>query len=304
VESKRSAPHLERGGSSNKVLCHVLCTPFLVKGHLTPTPLQLPSLFLSLCPPLRTVQLKNGLTLVFLVLVDAATTCFMFFTREGKSFEKFLHEIASLTSADTFKGGTGDLLALLALRIVIYACAGALAITLGGAVQLYTSNPVETHSLGSAWFGDSTLEPMKMRNRFLKPFAFPKCNLYRRYASGGSATRDRRRLPRPRAWAPARTSRGGRPLRTYWTLCCCQLLAGDQTGTGKTHPTTQLTTMITWWRACAWTTPPTTPRRSTPTSSRPPRQGCHSTPGGCQIGYEYMGHTGCHQLNRVLTTAK
>jgi hypothetical protein len=25
-------------------------------------------------------------------------------------------------------------------------------------------------------------------------------------------------------------------------------------------------------------------------------------PGGCQIGY--MEHTGCHQLNRVLTTAK
>jgi hypothetical protein len=31
-------------------------------------------------------------------------------------------------------------------------------------------------------------------------------------------------------------------------------------------------------------------------------EGCHVTPGGCQI--VYMEHTGCHQLNCVLGTAK
>jgi hypothetical protein len=64
------------------------------------------------------------------VLVDAATTSFLFFTRE-KSLRKEPGEITHLTSAATFKGGTGDLLALLALRVVIYGCAGALAIYFG-----------------------------------------------------------------------------------------------------------------------------------------------------------------------------
>ena len=62
--------------------------------------------------------------------MDASATCFLFFTREGRLGALF-DEVAHLTSADTFKGGTGDLLALLILRVAVYVCAGSLAVLLG-----------------------------------------------------------------------------------------------------------------------------------------------------------------------------
>ena len=79
---------------------------------------------------IRQRQLKNGLSLVFLVLVDAGVASLMFFTRERR-VRAFVPEVTHLSSAATFKGGTGDLLALVALRASLYACAGALAVTLG-----------------------------------------------------------------------------------------------------------------------------------------------------------------------------
>ena len=63
-------------------------------------------------------------------MVDAGTALFLFLTRE-RHFGKLVHELSNLTSADTFKGGTGDLLALSALRVLLYAFSSALAITLG-----------------------------------------------------------------------------------------------------------------------------------------------------------------------------
>ena len=49
-------------------------------------------------------QLKSGLTLVFLVLVDATATLWLFFTREGK-LGALVPELRELTSARAFKGG-------------------------------------------------------------------------------------------------------------------------------------------------------------------------------------------------------
>ena len=75
-------------------------------------------------------QLKSGLTLVFLVLVDATATLWLFFTREGK-LGALVPELRELTSARAFKGGTSDLVALLALRVALFALAGGLAVVLG-----------------------------------------------------------------------------------------------------------------------------------------------------------------------------
>ena len=79
---------------------------------------------------IRQRQLKSGLTLVFLVLVDAAATMWLFFAREGK-LGALLPELRQLTSARAFKGGTGDLVALLVLRVALFALAGGLAVVLG-----------------------------------------------------------------------------------------------------------------------------------------------------------------------------
>ena len=46
-------------------------------------------------------QLKSGLTLVFLVLVDATATLWLFFTREGK-LGALVPELRELTSARAF----------------------------------------------------------------------------------------------------------------------------------------------------------------------------------------------------------
>ena len=79
---------------------------------------------------IRQRQLKSGLTLVFLVLVDAAATMWLFFAREGK-LGALLPELRQLTSARAFKGGTADLVALLVLRVALFALAGGLAVVLG-----------------------------------------------------------------------------------------------------------------------------------------------------------------------------
>ena len=79
---------------------------------------------------IRQRQLKSGLTLVFLVLVDAVATMWLFFAREGK-LGALVPELRELTSARAFKGGTSDLVALLALRVTLFVLAGGLAVALG-----------------------------------------------------------------------------------------------------------------------------------------------------------------------------
>jgi hypothetical protein len=76
-------------------------------------------------PCISASQLKNGLTLFFVCLVDAGATATLFITREGfgtRGIQKLFREVASLDSATTFKGGTGDLLALLCGRAFPAVC--------------------------------------------------------------------------------------------------------------------------------------------------------------------------------------
>jgi len=79
---------------------------------------------------IRQRQVRSGSSLVFLVLVDAAATLWLFFAREGK-FSALIPELRAMTTAGTFKGGTGDLVAMLVLRVALYAGAGGLAVAVG-----------------------------------------------------------------------------------------------------------------------------------------------------------------------------
>ena len=79
---------------------------------------------------IRRRQLKNGVTLLLILLVDCASACVLYFTRE-KRLGEIWSELANLTSAETFKDGTGDLLALFAARLVLLTCAGTAAVYLG-----------------------------------------------------------------------------------------------------------------------------------------------------------------------------
>ena len=79
---------------------------------------------------IRRRQLKNGVTLLAILLVDCVCASILFFTRE-KNLGKIWRELLNLTSAETFKDGTGDLLALFAVRLVLYIVAGTAAVTLG-----------------------------------------------------------------------------------------------------------------------------------------------------------------------------
>ena len=79
---------------------------------------------------IRRRQLKNGVTLLLILLVDCACACVLYFTRE-KRLGEIWSELANLTSAETFKDGTGDLLALFAARLVLLTCAGTAAVYLG-----------------------------------------------------------------------------------------------------------------------------------------------------------------------------
>ena len=79
---------------------------------------------------IRRRQLKNGVTLLAILLVDCVCASILFFTRE-KNLGKIWRELFNLTSAETFKDGTGDLLALFAVRLVMYIVAGTAAVTLG-----------------------------------------------------------------------------------------------------------------------------------------------------------------------------
>ena len=54
----------------------------------------------------------------------------LYFTRE-KRLGEIWSELANLTSAETFKDGTGDLFALFAARLVLLTCAGTAAVYLG-----------------------------------------------------------------------------------------------------------------------------------------------------------------------------
>ena len=79
---------------------------------------------------IRSQQVRNGSWLLVLVLVDACATLWLFFTREG-TFKALIPELRAFTTAATFKGGTGDLIFLLVLRVGLYFVAGGLAIGLG-----------------------------------------------------------------------------------------------------------------------------------------------------------------------------
>ena len=79
---------------------------------------------------IRRRQLKNGVTLLLILLVDCACACVLYFTRE-KRLGEIWSELANLTSAETFKDGTGDLLALFAARLVLLTFAGTAAVYLG-----------------------------------------------------------------------------------------------------------------------------------------------------------------------------
>ena len=64
---------------------------------------------------IRRRQLKNGVTLLLILLVDCACACVLYFTRE-KRLGEIWSELANLTSAETFKDGTVDLLALFSMK--------------------------------------------------------------------------------------------------------------------------------------------------------------------------------------------
>ncbi len=79
---------------------------------------------------IRRRQRKNLAVLIALVLVDVSANARLYFGRE-KRLGELPREISRWTSAATFKDGVGDLLALVFFRVVLYASAGALAVTLG-----------------------------------------------------------------------------------------------------------------------------------------------------------------------------
>ena len=79
---------------------------------------------------IRVGQLKSGVSLLLLVLLDAVATLWLFFGTEG-NWNALLPELRRFTTASSFKGGTGDLVFLLILRVLMYATVGGAAVALG-----------------------------------------------------------------------------------------------------------------------------------------------------------------------------
>jgi ATP-binding cassette subfamily B protein len=123
-------------------------------------------------------QLKNACFLLVLLFLDAVAAFWLYFTRPRRDLA---HELSHLTTAASFKGGTGDLLALVLVRVLLYAGAGSLAISLG---KQRNKGPPPPTSVGMSRVGSRVMggsratsstnlaaEPDDLRRALLDPAA-------------------------------------------------------------------------------------------------------------------------------------